>query len=168
MRVATLNLWGRSGRWADRRSVLARGFAELRPDVVALQEVADPGHAAEVLGDEFEVVHRGEIAIAGRWPLGAARELELPPMPRAADFPAGTLLVEVDGPVPLLMVNHFPPWQAEHEPERERQTVAAARLIEEVAGDRHVVLAGDLDATPDAASIRFLRGRQSLDGHGVS
>ena len=31
----------------------------------------------------------------------------------------------------------------------------------------HVVLAGDLDAVPDAASIRFLRGLQSLDGLSV-
>jgi endonuclease/exonuclease/phosphatase family metal-dependent hydrolase len=31
----------------------------------------------------------------------------------------------------------------------------------------HVVLAGDLDATPDAASVRFWRGRQSLEGMSV-
>src|SRR5829696_7538982 len=33
--------------------------------------------------------------------------------------------------------------------------------------DLHVVLAGDLDATPDAASVRFWRGRQSLGGMSV-
>jgi hypothetical protein len=38
------------------------------------------------------------------------------------------------------------------------------RRVEELAAGRHVVLAGDLDATPDAASIRFLRGLQSLGG----
>ncbi len=31
----------------------------------------------------------------------------------------------------------------------------------------HVVLAGDLDAVPDASSIRFLRGLQSLGGMSV-
>ncbi len=31
----------------------------------------------------------------------------------------------------------------------------------------HVVLAGDLDAPPDAASVRFWRGLQSLDGVSV-
>jgi hypothetical protein len=30
-----------------------------------------------------------------------------------------------------------------------------------------VVLAGDFDATPDAASIRFWTGKQSLDGRSV-
>jgi hypothetical protein len=38
VRVATLNLWGRSGAWAERRSVLVDGFRELRPDLVAFQE----------------------------------------------------------------------------------------------------------------------------------
>jgi endonuclease/exonuclease/phosphatase family metal-dependent hydrolase len=89
-------------------------------------------------------------------------------MPRAAGFAAGTLVVEVDGPEPLLLVNHFPPWDPDHEAEREAHTVAAARFVEEVAGDRPVVLAGDLDATPDSGSIRFLRGRQGLDGFSVS
>ncbi len=33
---------------------------------------------------------------------------------------------------------------------------------------QHVVLAGDMDAVPDAGSIRFLRGVQSLDGTSVA
>jgi endonuclease/exonuclease/phosphatase family metal-dependent hydrolase len=49
------------------------------------------------------------------------------------------------------------------------QAVAAARVLEELAGgfDTHVVLAGDLTADPDAASVRFLTGRQSLEGMSV-
>ncbi len=45
----------------------------------------------------------------------------------------------------------------------------AARAIEEriATGPMHVLLAGDLDAEPDAASLRFLEGRQSLDGLSV-
>src|SRR5215208_5637669 len=37
MRVATLNLWGRRGAWEERRRVLAEGFRELAPDLVAFQ-----------------------------------------------------------------------------------------------------------------------------------
>jgi len=37
VRVATLNLWGRRGAWEERRRVLAEGFRELRPDLVAFQ-----------------------------------------------------------------------------------------------------------------------------------
>jgi endonuclease/exonuclease/phosphatase family metal-dependent hydrolase len=57
----------------------------------------------------------------------------------------------------------------EHVVARERQAVASARLVEELldGAERHVVLAGDFDATPDAASIRVWTGRQSLDGVSV-
>jgi endonuclease/exonuclease/phosphatase family metal-dependent hydrolase len=74
------------------------------------------------------------------------------------------------GPVgPLLFVHHKPSWQWGFEHERELQAVAAARFIEERVGERkmHVVLAGDFDADPAAASIRFWCGRQSLGGMSV-
>jgi endonuclease/exonuclease/phosphatase family metal-dependent hydrolase len=66
-------------------------------------------------------------------------------------------------------VHHKPTWQSGAERERERQAVASARIVEEIldGSDGHVVLAGDFDATPDAASIRFWTGRQSLDGMSV-
>jgi endonuclease/exonuclease/phosphatase family metal-dependent hydrolase len=47
--------------------------------------------------------------------------------------------------------------------------VAAARFLEGLVEDDrpHVVVAGDLDADADAASVRFWTGRQSLDGASV-
>jgi endonuclease/exonuclease/phosphatase family metal-dependent hydrolase len=55
------------------------------------------------------------------------------------------------------------------EHERELQALAAARFLEGLAGDRnvHVVLAGDFTSDPDAANVRFISGRQSLDGTSV-
>jgi hypothetical protein len=53
-----------------------------------------------------------------------------------------------------LFVNHLPNWQLTFEHERELQTVVVARTIEEIAiahDGLRVVLAGDLDATPEAA-----------------
>jgi endonuclease/exonuclease/phosphatase family metal-dependent hydrolase len=43
------------------------------------------------------------------------------------------------------------------------------RAVEAIVSDRpmHAVLAGDLDALPEASSIRFLRGLQSLGGLSV-
>ena len=38
LRVATLNLGGRRGAWDERRRVLAKGFRERNPDLVAFQE----------------------------------------------------------------------------------------------------------------------------------
>jgi hypothetical protein len=47
--------------------------------------------------------------------------------------------------------------------------VAAARFVEELLARSgvHVVLAGDLDATPDTASVRFWRGLRFLGDTGV-
>jgi endonuclease/exonuclease/phosphatase family metal-dependent hydrolase len=175
MRVATLNLWMRSGDWAARRRVLRDGFAALGADVIGFQEVETVDGAdsvTEILGPEYEVRHQQEgllgdgngAAIASRWPIAAWHEVDLQLTPRTADFPATTLIAAIDGPEPLLFVNHLPSWKPQLEHERELQTVAAIRRVEELVGDRHAVLAGDLDASPGAASIRFLRGLQSLDG----
>ena len=190
VRVATLNLWGRRGAWEERRRVLADGFRELRPDLVAFQEaIVTEGYdqVTDILGPGYHLAHQTEreegrggdiedgqgISIASRWPLGEVWEPDLNVTPRTDDFACGTLIAEVLAPEPigtLLFVNHLPNWQLTFEHERELQTVIAARTIEEIAegrGFRHVVLSGDLDATPDAASVRFLRGRQSLGGMSV-
>ena len=53
MRVLTQNLWGVRGAWELRRKVIQQGLAELKPDVVSLQEAvktADVDSAADVLG----------------------------------------------------------------------------------------------------------------------
>jgi endonuclease/exonuclease/phosphatase family metal-dependent hydrolase len=84
-----------------------------------------------------------------------------------------TLVAEVDAPAPigpLLLATHTNSWQLEHEYEREVQAVTAARALAGLTGrtGRHVLLAGDFNAPPDAASMRFWRGLQSLDGVSVS
>jgi endonuclease/exonuclease/phosphatase family metal-dependent hydrolase len=183
VRVATLNLWSVGGDWNGRGDVLRDGFHELRPDLIAFQEAYktdDRDTVAEILGSEYELVHQmtGLIgdgncaAIASRWPIASVHELDQQVTPRTADFPVTTLITEVDAPVvgPLLFVNHLPSWKPQLEHERELQTVAAARWIEERVAEQpaHVVLAGDLDAVPEAASIRFLGGLQSLGGTSVS
>ena len=183
LRVLTLNHWGRGGRWQARRSVLRRGLRELDPDVIAFQEAYrtdEHDTTTEIVDPEFHVVHQtagllGDgncAAIASRWPIAAVRELDQQLTARTADFPVTTLIAEIEAPAPigqLLFVNHLPSWKPQLELERELQTVAAVRAIEQLVAERpmHVVLAGDLDAEPDAASIRFLRGRQSLDASSV-
>jgi endonuclease/exonuclease/phosphatase family metal-dependent hydrolase len=182
VRVATLNVWGRRGDWAARRAVLAAGFAALRPDVVAFQEtIVSPGgdQAAEILGDGYHLVHQASreadgqgISIASRYPVTGVREVDLQVTPRVAGFAAAALAAWIAVPPPagpLLFVNHLPSWQLSYERERELQAVKAATFIEDALDgqDRPAVVAGDMDAGPDAASIRFWTGRQSLDGASV-
>lgn len=182
VRVLTLNLWQRYGAWADRRSLLINGLRALRPDIVAFQEsIKDEAYdqARDILDPAFHVAHqknRGAdgmgISVASRWPLGDIHELDLNVTPRCAGFPAATLVAEVQAPEPMgpvLLVNHFPHFQLDFEHERELQAVAAARFVEEQVQRtfRQVILAGDFDADPEAASVRFWSGHQSLAGMSV-
>ena len=184
MRVATLNVWGRAGDWGARRKVLRDGFRDLRPDLVTLQETiktSDYDQVHDILGPEFHIAHQARrdadgmgVSIATHWPHARVRELDLRLTPRAAadPFPCTALLVEVLAPEPfgaLLLVNHFPNWELDFAFEREEQAVAATRALDELrAGrDMHVIVAGDLDADPQAASMRFWTGRDSLSGLSV-
>jgi endonuclease/exonuclease/phosphatase family metal-dependent hydrolase len=181
-RVLTLNLWGVGGNWPARREVVSAGLRELAPDLIAFQEAFktdDRDSVSEVLGPDYRVVHqsRGLIgdgncaAIASRWPLGAVEEIDLHLTPRTAGFPVVTMIARVHAPGLLgdvLFANHLPSWEPELEHERELQALAATSRLEELVVDgQHVVLAGDLDAVPDASSIRFLRGLQSIGGTSV-
>ena len=190
VRVATLNLWGRRGAWEERRRVLIDGFRVLRPDLVTFQEaIVTEGYdqVTDILGLDYHLAHQTEreagrggdiedgqgISIASRWPLGEVWEPDLNVTPRTEDFACGTIIAEVLVPEPigtLLFVNHLPNWQLTFERERELQTAIVGQAIEEITEEhdlRHVVLAGDLDATPEASSVRFWRGLQSLGGMSV-
>lgn len=185
MRILTLNLFGHHRGWSVRRLVVTDGLRRLEPDVVVFQEAVvreDHDQVAEILGTEHEVHHqpgRSEdgsgASIASRWKMRVVRQADLH-VTDAGDRTGwiGSLtIVEVDAPAPigpLLVVHHKPTWQSGAEAERERQAVRSARIVEDLlaGADRHVVLAGDFDATPDAASIRFWTGRQSLEGTSVS
>jgi len=186
VRVLTFNLLGNGPDWADRSRVIEAGIRALPPDLVAFNECVVRGRpgegidqAREVLGDGFEIVHARSrepndqsACIASRWPIRQVHELDQHVSDRVGTFPAVTMAAEVDAPAPfgrLTFANHMPSWQVDFERERELQAIGAARLLDGLAPDRadHVILAGDLNVDPDAASVRFLCGRQSLDGMGV-
>jgi endonuclease/exonuclease/phosphatase family metal-dependent hydrolase len=182
VRVATLNAFGLREDWPARRAVMAAGLRSAGADLVALQEViATPAYdqVLDVLGDGYHVIHHSEreadgqgISIASRHPIAAVHEVDLHVAARPSGFACSALVADVRLPEPVgrtVFVNHLPDWQLTHEAEREAQAVAVARWIERFVGDEaaHVVVAGDMDATPDAASMRFWTGRQSLDGLSV-
>jgi endonuclease/exonuclease/phosphatase family metal-dependent hydrolase len=185
VRVLTYNLWGRRGDWDARRAVIVEGLHGLQPDLVAFQEAIvteEYDQVSDLLGPEFHVAHQAErepgekgvergqgTSIASRWPIGEVREVDLHVTPRTAGFACTTLIAEIAVPDPigqLLFANHVPNWQMDFERERELQAVAAARALEELAVG-HVVLAGDFTSDPNAANVRFLCGRQSLEGASV-
>jgi endonuclease/exonuclease/phosphatase family metal-dependent hydrolase len=155
IRVATQNIWGYHGDWPARRPALRDGLRDR--DLVALQEAFDD-QAAELL-DGHEIAHRHEkgVAIASRWPIARTLELE-----------SDSLVAEIDAPLGrLVFANHAASYELTAERDREREAVELARLIEDLDPE-HAILAGDFNATPESASVRFLLGLQSLDGMSVA
>lgn len=177
VRVLELNLWQRYGAWAERRSVLIDGIRTLQPDLVAFAEsikTIEYDQTVDLLGEGFNVVHSKTrdasgmgVSIASRWPLEEVQEVDLNVTSRTAGFPCTALVATVTAPEPigrLLFVNHFPNFQTSFEYERELQAIATARVVEERAAQSNqtAIVAGDFDAAPEAASVRFWSGRQSL------
>jgi endonuclease/exonuclease/phosphatase family metal-dependent hydrolase len=182
VRVAFQNLWGIRGDWPARREVLKTGLERLSPELVAFAEAIktdEYDQAADLLGPDYHLFHAAArhdngdgASLASRWPLGELHELDLQVTARSADFACTALVAEVRAPDPyrpLVFANHMPSWQLQFERERELQAVVTARFLEQLADgfDKHVVLAGDLTADPAAASVRFITGRQSLEGTSV-
>jgi endonuclease/exonuclease/phosphatase family metal-dependent hydrolase len=169
VRVATLNLWGRHGAWNERKSVLVDGLRELQPDIIAFQEAAvTDGYdqVADLLDTSYHIAHQAGreaegtgLSIASRWEVGEVWE----------EIVGRIAVAEILAPGPLgtlLLAHHNPSWQLGFEHERELQAVAASRHVEDLRRRKrevsHVVLAGDFNAAPDSASVRFWRGLQSL------
>ena len=101
-RVATVNILNDLSRWAERRTLLARGLDALSPDLIALQEVTDPlgtstAHwlAGELGGYSVHVCpktgwgrRREGIAVLSRLPVEGHEVLDL--AQPAADGPASS------------------------------------------------------------------------------
>ena len=139
LRAISLNLFGHNADWPARLPALQEGLRRLRPDVLALQEAVVDGtgdQAAELLGREYHLAHQTRGLVGDGHHRGAS------------------------------VASHGPSWAWWAEAERELQALAVARRIEELVADdpAHVVAGGDFNAAPDAASIRFWTGRQTLDG----
>ena len=180
LRVVTLNVYGPANPdWDRRHRLVARTLADLDPDVVALQEVPTGPELATILDPGYHTTHFTRSSddgvggtLATRWPHRLVTEIDQHLTERSRDvLPwTATTIVELDTPLgPLVVAHHKPSWPFPYEHEREQQAVLAARTLEEHIGDRdvHAVVLGDFDATPDAASMLFLRGRRAVDGFSV-
>ncbi|GAA0221770.1 endonuclease/exonuclease/phosphatase family protein [Cryptosporangium japonicum] len=181
IRVLTLNVQHDAG---DPRRT-ARINAELRrlaPDVVVLQEVRYPDDTRNQLAELVDGVglrttHQagilehlppdadvyGGTAIATRWP---HRILEVVDGRTPDGVYWYTLAVSVEvpdvGPVLLLTPTTF--WRLGAEAWRERQMRELVALDTRHRTRRPTIVAGDFNAVPETASIRFLSGLQSLEG----
>ncbi|WP_328407511.1 endonuclease/exonuclease/phosphatase family protein [Streptomyces violaceus] len=165
---------------SSRRAILAEELQRLGPDVLALQEVTrEDTEALERSGwhvlphPRWSAEGVGAV-LAARRPFGRTVSDTLEVTERTMDTDwCGVVAAELPLPETLgsvLVVHHKPSWPYGWERERELQALVTARLVESVMAERslsHAVLLGDFDATPQAASLRFLRGLRSLGGLSV-
>ncbi|QIS24374.1 endonuclease/exonuclease/phosphatase family protein [Nocardia terpenica] len=179
LRVVTLNIWNNRGDAAARIAVINAELRRLRPDLVALQEVL-PGQLTQLLADtglhgtdQFGAAttvppyadRYGGTAIATREPHRIVETLDMRGA-GALDLPWLTLAARV--PLPelgeLLFLAPTTSFRPDAEAQRERQVLAITDLEARHRAPLPTVIAGDFNAAPDSASIRYLTGRQSLSG----
>lgn len=185
LRVFTMNIWNFAGSYERRQKLLRAGIRELDPDLLAFQEAGYDGKRDQVRemlkGFDYHVMHQFDrrpvsspsrdngCCVASRWPFEVIEVLPMQVTAACAGYPYAAMAVRVSAPEPvgpMLFVCAKPSWQLNRELEREMQAVELARMI-----NRHArrdafppIIAGDFDAAPDNASIRFLTGRQALAG----
>jgi endonuclease/exonuclease/phosphatase family metal-dependent hydrolase len=188
LRVLTLNVENLEGD--DRRTkAINQELRRIAPDLVAFQEVIrgpDRNQLDELLaGTDLHGTHQadamsytppysdryGGTAVATRWPHTTLEVLDMR-VAGAADVPWCTIAVTV--PIPLeraqadvLFIGTTAAWRLDAEAVREQQAIALTDLDARHRQTLPTIAAGDFNATSDAASIRYLRGVQSLNGRSV-
>lgn len=186
LRVLTMNIWNFAPPFAARQRLLRNGIRRLDPDLMAFQEAGydkKRNQVAEFLaGLGYHIVHQFDLipfprcnegcCIASRWPMEIVELRSLSLTKRSKSYPYVAMVARVRAPAPvgpMLFVCAKPSWELNAEYERELQAVALAKLVKKHANPKGfpTVVAGDFDATPDSASIRFLTGKQSLQGMSV-
>jgi endonuclease/exonuclease/phosphatase family metal-dependent hydrolase len=193
LRVATLNLWNRSGDWEARRSVIHRELDILAPDLLGLQEVIrleteegaddqanevvrDRGYhtaygTGHVLGSDDRIRLLFGNALASRYPIVKSETIELPGAD-VSDQRRSVLYCVVEapfGPIPVFVMHLN--WKLHESHIRIGQVRFLASLVkdrEPIDPARYPpVVMGDFNAEPDSDEIRFLTGLATIDGESV-
>jgi endonuclease/exonuclease/phosphatase family metal-dependent hydrolase len=185
LRVLTLNVENVEGD-PRRTKTINTELRRIDPDLVSFQEVIqDPDRAQlnELLADTgLHGTHQSEAmaytppfadryggtAVATRWPHATVEVLDMR-VAGGADVPWCTVAVTV--PVAdegeLLFIGTTAAWRLDAQAVRDQQAVALTDLDARHRRALPTIIAGDFNAEPDAASIRYLRGLQSLGGRSV-
>jgi endonuclease/exonuclease/phosphatase family metal-dependent hydrolase len=181
LKVLTMNLWNFVEPYAARQRLMRAEIIDLNPDLMVFTEAGldDRGHqVAELLdGLGYHLLHQFEghepppfdmgLCLAARWEMALVVSSDLNNLNFARNYPSGALAAHVDCPEPfgkVLLIGAKPIWEATKEYEREHASIELAKMAGKHKTAFPTILAGDFDAAPENASIRFLTGRQSLMG----
>jgi endonuclease/exonuclease/phosphatase family metal-dependent hydrolase len=106
----------------------------------------------------------GGCAVATRWPHRLVEVADHRSSDATGPWLPLAALVPLPGIGDLLFIAAAMEWRLDAEAARERQAVALTDLDARHRSELPTIIAGDLNADPEAASIRYLTGRQSLGG----
>ncbi len=189
LRIATLNVWNKSGPWAERLRLIRGEIRELLPDVLGLQEVLrltlagqpdetpERDQATEIAQAlRYQVAYGAASdyggglmfgnALLSRHPILEQRVLPLPGTESGESRSMLYALVDTPaGPLPTF-VTHLN-WKLHHGSVRVRQVRAIVEHVFELApvdeSRLPPVLMGDFNAEPGSDEIRFLTGLATID-----
>jgi endonuclease/exonuclease/phosphatase family metal-dependent hydrolase len=193
LRVATLNIWNKSGPWPERLELIRAELQSLQPDLVGLQEVlrlelpqpsvwsAENDQASEIaagLGYQIAYAPAGFFgggvtlgnALLSRFPIAEQRTIVLPG--KESGESRSLLVARVIAPAGVVpvFVTHLN-WKLHHGYVRVEQVRAIAGHVSQLAAELPealpAVLMGDFNAEPDSDEIRYLRGLATLAGGSV-
>jgi endonuclease/exonuclease/phosphatase family metal-dependent hydrolase len=195
LRVATLNIWNKSGPWTERLALIRSQLTALSPDVLGLQEVLrlipdekqppvpapDNDQASEIAeGLGYNIAYGVAADYSGGLKFGNAlltrykildsRTFRLPGADSGETRSLLYVLLETPwGRLPVF-VTHLN-WKLHHGIVRAKQAVYAAERIFVLAPVEAdflpPILMGDLNAGPQADEIRYLRGEHAIDGRSI-
>ncbi|WP_324192567.1 endonuclease/exonuclease/phosphatase family protein [Nocardia transvalensis] len=178
----TLNIWNDEGDAAARLGVINAELRRLEPDLVALQEVLPDQLPLLFAGTGLHATHQSQVAVtmparsdeyggnavASRWPHRVVEALDLR---SHTDRDLAWLTLAAHVPLPelgeVLFIAPTTSFRLDAEVERERQVLALSDLDARHRTELPTIMAGDFNAAPDTAGIRFLTGRRSLSGRSV-
>ncbi len=195
LRVATLNIWNKSGPWAERLPLIRKQLSELSPDLLGLQEVLrlirderdppmptpDNDQASEIAdGLGYNIAYGVAADYAGGLKFGNAllsryeildtRTFRLPGSDSGETRSLLYALLETPwGRLPAF-VTHLN-WKLHDAVVRVKQTVYAAErifVLAPVQGELlPPILMGDFNADPGSDEIRYLKGQHVIDGRSI-
>ena len=195
LRVATINVWNKTGPWLARLPLIRGELSRLKPEVVALQEVlrfrpdSAPDAPLTAQNDQLTEIAEGlgfhaaygvaadyggglkfGNALLSRHPISRQESF---PLPGAESGETRSLLYALcetpHGSLPVFCTHLN--WKFHHGSVRQRQVAFIAERVAELSpiDGPHLppVLMGDFNAAPDADEIRYLSGLCALAGKTV-
>lgn len=170
LRIATLNLEQNHKRWPARRDLIVQQWGELKPDMLALNEIYVPEQtgrwlqraAAERLNLKYTLLQQSKVGedsvtqaegLLTRHPVVETANLDY----RSHDCVALAARFEIDGRLLDMYVTHLIAARVE-DAARQYQVQQLREWVGSRGDADFAVVCGDFNAAPDQPSIRLMSG----------